>query len=329
MKTKFRITVAICTWNRSRSLGATLSSLQQLIIPPGIDWELLVVNNNCTDDTDHVAEQFADTLPIRLLHETRQGLSNARNCAIEAAKGRYILWTDDDAIVDPRWLVAYVNAFLTWPNATLFGGPVRLKLEGNPPSWFLELLSHESFSSAYAHSDLSNVPIRLNSKKGIIPYGVNLCIRMREQRNLRYNPNLGRCRNGQIRGEETAVVRAMLDAGAEGWWVPDAIVHHVVTKDLQTQTHLRKYFIGLGRSYVREDPKPKFASFLRGLRWLLAALRCELRLQLSRPRQQPRMWFEDLKAASICWGRSFEFFRSSFETDREICNNEQTAGDRA
>jgi hypothetical protein len=45
----------------------------------------------------------------------------------------------------------------------------------------------------------------------------------------------------------------------------NAIVHHVVTQDLQTRKHLRNYFIGLGRSYVRNDPKSNFGSFLRAL----------------------------------------------------------------
>jgi glycosyltransferase involved in cell wall biosynthesis len=305
------ITIAICTWNRSKSLRATLFSLQQLIIPPGIDWELLIVNNNCTDDTDQVIEPFADGLRIRLLHETRQGHSNARNCAVGAAKGDYILWTDDDVIVDPQWLAAYVNAIRTWPNATLFGGPIKLKLEGNPPSWLLELLCNEWLASAYSHRDLSNAPIRLNLKKWIVPYGANLCVRLREQQNFRYNPDLGRCRNGQIRGEEIAVVRAMLESGAEGWWVPDAIVHHVIAEDLQTQAYLRKYFMGLGRTYVLMDPKPKLASFLRALRLLLSAMKWELRFQVSRHREQPTIWFEDLKTASVCWGEVFEFLRAS------------------
>jgi glucosyl-dolichyl phosphate glucuronosyltransferase len=74
-----KVTVAICTWNRSKSLRATLLSLQQLTIPPDVDWELLIVNNNCTDNTDLIVGLFADSLPIRLLHEERQGLSNARN----------------------------------------------------------------------------------------------------------------------------------------------------------------------------------------------------------------------------------------------------------
>lgn len=312
MAAKLSITTSICTWNRSKSLSAMLASLRQLKIPMGIDWEVLIVNNNCTDHTDEVVEQFADSLPIRLLHESRQGLSNARNCAVAAAKGDYILWTDDDAIVDPNWLAAYVNAVRTWPNAALFGGPIKLKLEGTPPPWFAEMLCDESFAFVYAHRDPSKIPMKLNSTQStLIPYGPNLCIRMREQQKLRYKPYLGRYKNQQIRGEEFDLVTAMLDLGAEGWWVPDAIVHHVVTQDLQTEMHLRNYFIGLGRMYVRNDPQSHFGSFLRALRLLPRAMQQELRFQTSRLRNPPKVWLEDLKAASIRWGSLYERFRSS------------------
>jgi glycosyltransferase involved in cell wall biosynthesis len=311
MAANLRITTAICTWNRSSLLSATLLSLQRLKIPPGIEWEVLIVNNRCTDDTDEVIKRFADSLPIRLLHEKQQGLSNARNCAVAAAKGDYILWTDDDAIVDPNWLIAYVNAFQTWPQAALFGGPIKLKMEGSPPAWLTEMLFDESFASIYAHCDLSNLPVKLNSRT-LIPYGPNLCIRMREQQKLRYNPHLGRCGKEQIRGEETDVVRTILDSGAEGWWVPDAIVHHVITQDIQTQAHLRRYYIGLGRTYVRNDPKSKFGSFLRALHLLPRATQGELRFQTSHLRNPPKVWLEDLREASKRWGRLYELLRSSF-----------------
>jgi hypothetical protein len=48
------VTVAICTWNRAGLLAQTLEQMRQLVIPPGVTWELIVVNNNCTDDTDQV-----------------------------------------------------------------------------------------------------------------------------------------------------------------------------------------------------------------------------------------------------------------------------------
>ena len=48
------ITVAICTWNRARLLDETLTHLAELVVPSGLEWELLVINNNCTDHTDEV-----------------------------------------------------------------------------------------------------------------------------------------------------------------------------------------------------------------------------------------------------------------------------------
>jgi glycosyltransferase involved in cell wall biosynthesis len=317
MSDKLRITVAICTWNRSKSLNATLSSLQRLIVPPEVDWELLIVNNNCTDDTDQITERFAEHLPVRLLHERKQGLSNARNCAVEVAKGDYILWTDDDVIVDPNWLVAYVNAARTWPDATLFGGPIKLKLEGRPPSWLLDMLGNEIFSSIYACRDLGSAPIKLNWNDWIIPYGANFFIRSTEQRKFLYNPRLGRYRKQLIGGEEVAVVKAMIDSGAEGWWVPSAMVEHVINEDLQTETHLRRYFVGMGRSHFREefkDPDHKLFALSLVVRLISGALKWEVRYQLNRHRKRPKIWVEDLRVASLNWGELFEFLKLSFPT---------------
>jgi hypothetical protein len=107
-------------------------------------------------------------------------------------------------------------------------------------------------------------------------------------------------------------VRAMIDSGAEGWWVPGAIVHHVIAEHLQTQAHLRRYFMGLGRSYVRrEAPSRKRAFSLRALRLLLSALKSELRFQMSQLRQPPKIWLDDLRMASVAWGKLFEFVKST------------------
>ena len=54
--------------------------------PVGADWELLVVNNNCTDATDAVVASFVDRLPVRRLFEATPGLSTARNLAVREAK---------------------------------------------------------------------------------------------------------------------------------------------------------------------------------------------------------------------------------------------------
>ena len=99
-----RVTIAICTWNRCDLLRQTLERMTGLMQPPGTEWELLVVNNNCTDGTDQVLSGFEGRLPLRRVFESRPGQSNARNAAVGAARGEFILWTDDDVLVDPNWL---------------------------------------------------------------------------------------------------------------------------------------------------------------------------------------------------------------------------------
>lgn len=89
------ITVAICTLNRAESLRRTLDSLAAMRLPDHLDWEVLVVDNGCADHTDAVIEAFAGRLPIRREFEPRRGHTPARNHAVDAAKGEYIVWTDE------------------------------------------------------------------------------------------------------------------------------------------------------------------------------------------------------------------------------------------
>src|SRR5271157_1710832 len=75
------VSVTICTWNRAAILDRTLESFRSLRVPDGVEWELLLVDNNCTDETPEVARCHAVHLPLRLLVEPVQGVSIARNCA--------------------------------------------------------------------------------------------------------------------------------------------------------------------------------------------------------------------------------------------------------
>jgi glucosyl-dolichyl phosphate glucuronosyltransferase len=63
------VSVAVCTWNRASLLDRTLQQMRRLQIPAGVGWELLVVNNRCTDETDAVLAAHGNVLPIRRLYE--------------------------------------------------------------------------------------------------------------------------------------------------------------------------------------------------------------------------------------------------------------------
>ena len=107
------VTVAICTWNRCELLRQALEQLTKISVPSHVTWELLIINNNSVDRTDSVIDSFRSQLPLRRLFEPNHGLSHARNLAVSEARGDYILWTDDDTLVDPNWIKEYVEAFIS------------------------------------------------------------------------------------------------------------------------------------------------------------------------------------------------------------------------
>jgi glycosyltransferase involved in cell wall biosynthesis len=132
-----KVTVAICTWNRCEALRVTLEQFTRLRVPEGLAWELLIVNNCCTDATDQVVKSFESRLPIRLLHETTPGQSHARNLAIREATGSHIAWTDDDVLVDSEWLASLVRAFEQYDATWVFGSS-EPEWPSRAPAWYSE-----------------------------------------------------------------------------------------------------------------------------------------------------------------------------------------------
>jgi glucosyl-dolichyl phosphate glucuronosyltransferase len=103
-------TILICTYNRAALLGPTLDSIAALRAT-GRTWDVLVVDNNSTDDTRAVVQQrqAGYPVPLRYLFEGRQGKSYALNTGLSHAAGRIIAFTDDDVRVPDGWLEAALS----------------------------------------------------------------------------------------------------------------------------------------------------------------------------------------------------------------------------
>jgi glucosyl-dolichyl phosphate glucuronosyltransferase len=309
------ITVCICTWNRCELLRQALEQIAKLSLPGGVRWELLVVNNNSRDATDAIVDSFAGRLPVKRLFEPRQGKSYALNLAVQEARGDYILLTDDDALVDTEWLRSYRDAFERWPNAAVFGGPVEPCFEGTPPHWLEQAWA--KIACAYATRDWGDKEVRLHSER--VPFGINMAVRRDAQTRYLYDTSLGPRPGISLRGEDTAMVRAMLAAGLEGRWVPGAKVRHYIPRARQTTRYLREFFFGQGERYGRQLTDSDGAILFGKPRWLWRqALESEMKYRIRRLFSAPAIWAEDLRVASEAWGqmRGCGFRSSKTEKDR-------------
>ncbi len=292
------VTVAICTWNRARLLDKTLAELHNLRIPPEIEWELLVVNNNCTDDTDDVVARHAKHLPLRRLFEPAQGLSNARNCAVAAARGDLILWTDDDVLVDSEWLAAYVSAAEKWPDAVYFGGTIEPWFEMPPPRWVRENVGLLIPTFSLRQLDGPDGPFPSDEN----PFGANIAFRRSAFDTFRFNPRLGVNGAHQLVGEEMELIQHLKEAGSQGVWVGSARVRHFLPAERVSTRFVWEWSRGLGRSYVRSGKLEPCAYLWGAPRWVWRRY-WEMRLKacVCAPFRGPR-WLKAYKQAAVLRG---------------------------
>jgi len=294
------LTVAICTWNRAELLRQTLERMTLLTVPRDVTWELLVVNNNCTDATDSIVAGYTDRLPLRALWESTPGLSNARNAAVAAARGTYILWTDDDVLVNDDWLSTYASAFACYTDARVFGGPIKPWFADTPPRWLSESL-HE-VETAYAIRDFDFGDRELDND--LIPFGANMAFRTDALREVQFNPALGRTGTGMLGGEEEAVIRTLLQMGSQGRWVSGAEVQHYIPVERQNVDYLRRFYEGVGASRARMDGHMRGRLFLGRPRWVWTEfITTAMKYRLHRRFSPAPVWAQSLRRASMARGR--------------------------
>lgn len=304
-----RVAVAVCTRDRAAVLRRCLERMAACAFSPDATWEVLVVNNGSRDETDAVALACPDRLRVRLVHEPRPGLSLARNRALESAAGDYIVWIDDDVLVEPGWLEAYVTAFRRWPTAAVFGGPIAPRFEGELPAWLAQTLPY--IGGIFGARDLGPEPVPLTPALDRMPFGGNFALRLAEVGQRRFDPQLGRSpRRPSWGGEETEFLGRLLADGATGWWVPNARVEHCVPGERQTLAYVRAQFSADAES-ARWRGRRGRASVVAHLGALRRAVVAEGVYWIARLVRPPDCWVPRLAAAGERWGALRGMLRDS------------------
>jgi glucosyl-dolichyl phosphate glucuronosyltransferase len=256
------ITVILCTYNRSPNLTKALVSVLASKLGPGVEWEVLVVDNNSSDRTRDVVEECIQQNPrrVRYLFEPRPGKSHALNAGIRNARGDILAFMDDDVIVQSTWL-QNLTASLQHGGWAGAGGRVLPLWNGDRPSWLC---------ADDRHVSAPLVTFELCLPEGRIsepPFGTSMAFRKEMfEKYGGFRTDLGPRPGSQIRSEDTEFGRRLLNAGEPVRYEPSAVVYHPVPEDRLRKEYFLEWWFDKGRGDIRESGvRPNAKYFLAGI----------------------------------------------------------------
>ena len=240
-----RLSLVIPTYNRAAPLLAALESVVRQDLPPQ-EWECVVVNNNSPDDTEARFGAFAAAHPgvtLRMVREESPGVSYARNRGLAEARGGIVVFIDDDERVNEGFLRAYADFFDSHPEAVVAGGRIVAEYPGGRPAWMSKWVEMPIANPMDFGDAVRPFPA------GRVPGGGNMAFRRSAA--LRYggfDPSLGRVGRMLIGGEENDFFERLMRGGETCWYVPGAVMWHIIPPEKLTESYFRRLCYNVGVS---------------------------------------------------------------------------------
>lgn len=261
------ISVVVCTYNRSKSLKRFLDSAAAMEVPASLSWQLIVVNNNSTDDTKNVIEEFAKNSGLNVvpLFEATPGVTPSRNLAIRSSKGEILAFTDDDALASRDWLAQIKRGFDEYQPACL-GGRILCDPELPLPQWW-----DKGWNRMLGHFDRGDQPIVAGSgDREEYAWGGNFSF----HRDVfeKYGPfrsTLGRTPKKLGLGADSEIVLRLRLNGEKVVYYPGAEVIHSPDVRRLSKQYLRRlnYRLGVSTCTLDKEYPKHWPRILRIPRW--------------------------------------------------------------
>lgn len=239
-----KVSIVVCTYNRDKYILTCLQHIEKQTCRRS-SFELIIINNNCTDKTDEICTKFISEFPdlnIQYYIEHQPGLSYARNKGIELAKGEFIIFIDDDGFMFPNYLSNLIKHIDSIPDLAAFGGKILPKYESKEPEWMSKWLN-PLVSIINMGDEISFF------KNKSYPIGANMGIKKDVFSQIgNFDINLGRKAGNLLGGEEKDLFFRIKNLNKSIHYLPDTVIYHIIPDNRLTKDFIRKIGIGIGHS---------------------------------------------------------------------------------
>lgn len=235
-----------------------LDSLSDLNYPSE-DFEIIVVDNNSSDDTELVSRDYINNhVNCFYYKEANLGLHNARHCGLKKSKGEILSFIDDDVLVEPTWLDGIAMGFSQGSDVVLVGGNAHPKFEADLPEW-VELLWKINLDGKYlSEYSLLEMGDEIKEISPHMVFGCNFSIRKATLVALGgFHPDGFPSEDLRFRGDgESYLSNEIQKSNGKAFFIPEASLYHRVDESRLTVDYLKKrsYMQGISYSYslIRE-----------------------------------------------------------------------------
>jgi len=245
------ITLLVCTYNRSADLRDMLDASLAQVTDGRFTFEVLVVDNNSTDDTRDVVESCIARghANVRYLFEATQGKSHALNAGLKAARGELFTTADDDYIFPAACVGAIVDSFRKHPEVTFVGGKVLPIWRDDVPTWL-----GPSMWSPVAIADYGDHVRYVDERNQLCLLGCSFR-RADVVAAGGYRTGLSVSQNLIGGVEDLEILQRLWTQGHRGLYDPRIVFHHKVRASRLTKAYHRRWHTGHGRFYAAlRDP---------------------------------------------------------------------------
>jgi glycosyltransferase involved in cell wall biosynthesis len=221
------VSIVVCTRNRALSLGQALESLIVQHTQDLFTYEIVVINNNSSDNTSEIVKGFSESnsVVVREVIETIPGIVPARNRGVNESRGDWIAFFDDDQLAHSDWVLKLIG-FADQQRVLCVGGAVTLKLPEDYSGEIAPICRMLLGETVGMHQAQPYTPRRTPGAGNMMVHkSVFARIGLFD---MKYNQ----------RGEDTDLFLRMHAASIPAWFTPEAIVEHVIPKERLSPEYL-------------------------------------------------------------------------------------------
>lgn len=280
MKETEGVSIIICCFNGALRLPDTLKHLARQEVK-NIQWEVILVNNNSSDNTTEVAREVWSGsnchAPLIIIDEPEQGKSKALKKGIGQAKYDYFIICDDDNWLDQKYVQTSFEIMQGNPGIGILGGDSVAECEIDYPEWFEANKCDYAVGKQGEHSGDATARWFLWGagavlRKEVYQYFINAGLT---------NFLGGRRGNDDLTpGEDTEICKWYILAGFKLWYDNRLNIRHYIPKGRLTEAYFKRMWTGFENTdywlsrydiliHIKNEKKSKSKNLLRGLKYLI------------------------------------------------------------